>query len=249
MNKAKIFKASIMILMGLPNALAAEQWSVAPFALYEQAQEKIVVDGVSTKYGLGVLGGQITYQGDQNLSLTARAGYGQNNDQEVSFSGAQFKGKVTGTYFEASATTNLLTYSKSIISLEGSYSKRDLKADDLIGSRNGLALTGNSTSSIASTDVLVNLRHNMTDKVTASASLGYGTWNMKADATAYFSSGGIRANANKKIDTTGYDPIYKFGVNYEGERANLSVNISNRSLRSKSNTEITSGEVVLNFKF
>ena len=156
---------------------------------------------------------------------------------------------MTGTYFEASATTNLLTYSKSIISLEGSYSKRDLKADDLIGSRNGLALTGNSTSSIASTDVLVNLRHNMTDKVTASASLGYGTWNMKADATAYFSSGGIRANANKKIDTTGYDPIYKLGVNYEGERANVSVNISNRSLRSKSNTAITSGEVVVNFKF
>ena len=249
MNKAKIFKASIMILMGLPNALAAEQWSVAPFALYEQANEKIVVDGVSTKYGLGVVGGQVTYQSNQNLRLTARAGYGHNNDQEVSFSGAQFKGKVTGTYFEASAATNLLTYFKSIISLEGSYSKRDLKADDLIGSRNGLALTGNSTSSIASTDVVVNLRHSMTDKVTASASIGYSTWNMNSDATAYFSSGGIRANANKKIDTTGYDPIYKLGINYEGERANMSVNISNRSLRSKSNTEITSGEVVLNFKF
>ena len=235
--------------MGLPCILAADQWSLAPFALYEQAQDKIVVDGVSTKYGLGVLGGQITYQGDQNLSLTARAGYGQNNDQEVSFSGAQFKGKVTGTYFEASATTNLLTYSKSIVSLEGSYSKRDLKADDLIGSRNGLALTGNSTSSIASTDLLVNLRHSMTDKVTASASLGYGKWNMDADATAYFASGSIRANANKKIDTTGYDPIYKLGVNYEGERANVRVNISNRSLRSKSNTAITSGEVMVNFKF
>jgi len=249
MNKAKVFKAAIMILMGLPNALAAEQWSVAPFALYEQANEKIVVDGVSTKYGLGVVGGQVTYQSNQNLRLTARAGYGHNNDQEVSFSGAQFKGKVTGTYFEANATTNLLTYSKSIVSLHGSYSKRNLEADNLIGSRNGLALTGNSTSSIASTDVLVNLRHSMTDKVTASASIGYSTWNMNADATAYFSSGGIRANANKKIDTTGYDPIYKLGVNYEGERANLSVNISNRSLRSKSNTEITSGEVVLNFKF
>jgi len=238
-----------MILMDLPNALAAEQWSVAPFALYEQANKKIVVDGVSTKYGLGVVGGQVTFNGNQNLSLTVRAGYGQNNDQEVSFSGAQFKGKVTGTYFEASAATNLLTYSKSIVSLHGSYSKRNLEADNLIGSRNGLALTGNSTSSISATDVLLNLRHSMTDKVTASASIGYSTWNMSADATAYFSSGGIRANANKKIDTTGYDPIYKLGVNYEGERANVSANISNRSLRSKSNTEITSGEIVVNFKF
>ena len=61
-----------MILMGLPNALAAEQWSVAPFALYEQANKKIVVDGVSTKYGLGVVGGQVTFNGDQNLSLTVR---------------------------------------------------------------------------------------------------------------------------------------------------------------------------------
>lgn len=72
---------------------------------------------------------------------------------------------------------------------------------------------------------------------------------MSADDTAYFSYGGIRANANKMIDTTGYDPIYKLGVTYEGERANMSVNISKRSLRSKSNTAITSGEVVVNFEF
>jgi len=40
-----------------------------------------------------------------------------------------------------------------------------------------------------------------------------------------FSSGRIRANANKKIETTGYDPIYKLGVNYEGERVNLGAKI------------------------
>jgi hypothetical protein len=62
---------------------------------------------------------------------------------------------------------------------------------------------------------------------------------VKADATT-FSSGRIRANANKKIETTGYDPIYKLGVNYEGERVILGVNISNRSIHSKSNTAITS---------
>lgn len=104
-TKAKTFIVTTISLSLLSYSIAAEQWSLAPFALYEQAQEKIVVDGVSTKYGLGVVGGQITYQCDQNLSLTARAGYGQNDEQAVSFSGAHFNGKVTGTYFEASATT------------------------------------------------------------------------------------------------------------------------------------------------
>ena len=41
---------------------------------------------------LGQMGRQITYQSNQNLSLTARAGYGQNDDQDVAFSGAQFSG-------------------------------------------------------------------------------------------------------------------------------------------------------------
>lgn len=227
----------------------AEEWSVAPFSLYEQAPDPIVIDGVATKYGLAVIGGQVTYSVPGTVSLSARFGYGQNNNQEVSFSGTTFNGQVTGTYLEANAQKNILARGDTLLSLEGGYSKRDLKADDLVGTRNGLALTGQSVSSISSFDLMLNLQQNVTDRLSATATIGQANWRMDADATAYFALGNIRANANKKINTNGQDPFYKLGFNYAGDKGTIYVSISQRSLRSKANTDIITGELVVTFDF
>lgn len=237
------------ILAFLPGFAFSDDWSFASFAIYEHASENIIVDGVSTKYGLGVIGGQVTYTVPGAVRMSARLGYGQNNDQEVSFSGAIFNGKVTGTYLEAKAQKNILASGNTLVSLEGGYSKRDLKADDLIGTRNGLALTGQSVSSISSFDLVLKLQQNVTDRLSATVAIGQATWQMDADATAYFALGGIRANANKKIDTSGQDPIYKLGFDYAGDKSTIHASISQRSLRSKANTDIITGELVVTFDF
>jgi len=229
--------------------ISANDWSIAPFAMYERAPENIIVDGVSTKYGLGVIGGQVTYTVPGTISISTRLGYGQNNDQEVSFSGATFNGKVTGTYLEAKAHKNILASGNTLVSLEGGYSKRDLKADDLIGTRNGLALTGQSVSAISSFDLMLNLQQNVTDRFAATATIGQANWHLDADATAYFALGGIRANANKKIDASGQDPIYKLSFDYTGDKSTIHASISQRSLRSKANTDIITAELVVMFDF
>ena len=246
MNKNYTFGLLISLI---PTLSLSNEFSIAPFALYERAPENIIVDSVSTKYGLGVVGGQVTYSVPGIVSLSARLGYGQNNDQEVSFSGATFNGKVTGTYLEAKAQNNILARGNTLLSLEGRYSKRNLKADDLVGTRNGLALTGQSVSAISSFDLMLNLQQNVTDRLSATATIGQANWHLDADATAYFALGGIRANANKKIDTSGQDPIYKLGFDYTGDKSTIHASISQRSLRSKANTDIITGELVVTFDF
>lgn len=227
----------------------ANDWSIAPFALGERAPENIIVDSVSTKYRLGVIGGQVTYSEPGTVNLSTRLGCGQNKNQEIALSGATFKGQVTGTYVEAKAQKNILARGNTLLSLEGGYSERDLKADDLIGSRNGLELTGQSVSSISSFDLMLNLQQNVTDRLSATATIGQANWHMDADATAYFALGSIRANANKKIDTSGRDPIYKLGFDYAGDKRTIHASISQRSLRSKANTDIITGELVVTFDF
>ena len=51
------------------------------------------------------------------------------------------------------------------------------------------------------------LQQNVTDRLSATVAIGQATWQMDADATAYFALDGIRANANKKIEKSGQDPI------------------------------------------
>ena len=80
----------------------AESYKIEPFALYEQAESNIVIDGVSTKYALGVAGVQVHKTFNTNFTVSSHLGYGQNNDQKTSFAGANFNGKVTGSYLSLS---------------------------------------------------------------------------------------------------------------------------------------------------
>ena len=96
---------------------------------------------------------------------------------------------------------------------------------------------------------MLNLQQNVTDRFAATATIGQANWHLDADATAYFALGGIRANANKKIDASGQDPIYKLSFDYTGDKSTIHASISQRSLRSKANTDIITGELVVTFDF
>jgi|TARA_B110000908_G_C10105503_1_gene380589 hypothetical protein len=49
---------------------------LSPFAFYEQANKKIIIDGVSSQYALGVAGLQLNSNVTDNFELQAAAGYG-----------------------------------------------------------------------------------------------------------------------------------------------------------------------------
>ena len=77
----------------------ADGFKIAPFILYEEATQNIVIDGVSTKYALGIAGVELRKKYGNSITISSKLGYGQNNDQKTSFAGANFSGKVTGSYF------------------------------------------------------------------------------------------------------------------------------------------------------
>ena len=89
-----------LLLIARPAVAQQYEFTLSPFALYEQSAKSIVIDGVSTKYGLGVLGAEIKSNISVQFQISGKIGYGQNNDQAVSFSGANFNGMVRGSYLE-----------------------------------------------------------------------------------------------------------------------------------------------------
>lgn len=240
---------SIIIASTCPTLALSKDWSIEPFALYEQAKDPIIIDGVSTKYGLGVLGAQIRYSSDKNFNFSGAIGYGENNNQDVSYSGTNFNGKVSGLYLQASGTKEVFALNETKFALEGGFIWRNVKADNLVGSRGGLTVIGDSKTKFSSLDTSLNITQNLTDKLFATIGLGYSYWSINADANAVSLDGNPVNGLNKKIDSEGFDPIYKVGLGYKGNSTNFSFNLACRSLRSKTKSDIITGQVAFGLKF
>ena len=243
-----IFKLSVCLSL---SGVAAEErrFNITPFILYEQAPERIVIDGVSTRYGLGVLGGEAKLYSSSKFESYIRLGLGYNNNQSVSFSQANFDGPVTGAFAEFRIKRQIGKVQDINFAIEGILAHRDLKAEELDGERNGLKLSGESTSSISSLDTLITSNLDLSHKTSVGASLGGAYWNLKADASALYSANGVTATARKSIDTKGFDPLVSIFLDHKINGSNLLFKLSNRSLYSKANTSIVSGELFWKFAF
>ena len=223
--------------------------TVFPFGLYEQSPKPILVDGVSTKYGLGVLGAELRSNVSDQFLLSGKIGYGQNNDQDVSFSGANFNGMVRGSYLEgAGGYTFYATQSYTLFG-EAKLINRALHAPDLKGTRNGLALTGKADTTIRTADALFCVKYSLAKQSAIKVSAGYTRWHLIADATGYFASNGITATARKKIDTIGHDPVFELSFETTQKSRSIIAKIASRSLHSKASTEILTAELIYQLSF
>ncbi|MDC0491383.1 hypothetical protein OAN81_09120 [Paracoccaceae bacterium] len=229
--------------------LFAEPIKFSPFALYEQANSNIIIDGVSTKYGLGVAGISLQKMLNDKLALAGKLGYGQNNDQKVSFSGANFKGLVSGSYLDLQG--RYLIYQNDLFSVFSSaqFINRELDASNLTGTRNGLDLTGKSNTFINSSDIKLGTLIKMSPFTILKLSAGISQWQLNAKATGYYVSSGVTATAKKNINAIGQDPVFEAGLMTNKDNHNFEVIASSRSLRSKANTEIISAQISYLFAF
>ena len=227
----------------------AEGYKIEPFALYEQAESNIVIDGVSTKYALGVAGVQVHKTFNTNFTVSSHLGYGQNNDQKTSFAGANFNGKVTGSYLSLSGKYEFQKKERFNLFAAAEITRRKLKASNLTGRRNNLDLTGSSDTSINANDFSIGVRLSPTKGLKMELSAGISNWHIKSDAKAFYSSNGLSATAKKSIDAKGSDPAFSITLATNKDNHNLSLNISNRSLRSKTNTSITTAQLSYIFHY
>jgi hypothetical protein len=249
MNGLRFFFTIIISLFCATLHALAEPLKIYPFALYEQASSNIIIDGVSTKYGLGVAG--ISFQKNLNdkVTLAGKLGYGQNNDQKVSFSGANFKGLVSGSYLDLQGSYLIYQNDRSSVFSSAQFINRELDASNLTGTRNGLALTGKSNTFINSSDIKLETLINISPLTILKLSAGISQWQLNAKATGYYASNGVTATAKKNINTIGQDPVFEAGLMTNKENQNFEITASSRSLRSKANTEIISAQISYLFAF
>lgn len=242
------YKLAFMLLIFSTQA-QANDLTVTSFGLYEQANNEITIDGVSTKYALGVTGIELRKEFNNSITLSARAGYGQNANQSTSFGGANFNGKVTGSYFSVYGSYTFIERERLSLFGTTEFAHKALNAPDLVGTRNGLDLTGNAKTTIKNADLLFGVNYSLTDTLSAQLSAGVSQWQIKSDATAYYSSNGLSATARKNIDARGTDPIFAIGVKTTKENHNFEVKLLDRSLRSQTRTSITSAELTYSYQF
>ena len=58
------------------------------------------------KYSLGVAGVELRTNYGDSFTISNKLGYGQKHDQKTSFAGANFSGKVTGSYLILAGNMN-----------------------------------------------------------------------------------------------------------------------------------------------
>ena len=227
----------------------ADGFKITPFVLYEEARQNIVIEGVSTKYALGVAGVELRKNYGDSITISSKLGYGQNNNQKTSFAGANFSGKVTGSYFNIGGKYEF--YKKNDFTFFSSieHSRRNLDAPNLIGKRNNLDLTGIADTTISSEDLKVGITFKPANKLSFQLTAGMSNWHIKSDAKGYYVSSGLSATASKSINTKGSDPIIETMVSTNKDNHNFALSLSDRSLRSKTNTSIITGELNYEFHF
>ena len=246
-----LVKLIAIFLIGFgQNALAVDV-KLSSFVLYELGNKRLMVDGVSTKYGLGVVGLDVAASLPYKLNISGRFGYGFNPKQNISFSGANFEGPVTGTYLGAKVQYELWAKDDYSVSSEFSIVNRHIRAPDLTGSRSGRVLDGEAVNDLNSQDLLLAAQIPLGSSATMTVAGGLSRWHLKSKAKAVYTSSRGSATARKNIDVVGQDPIFKVSIITNNPKHNFELELSNRSLKSKTenNTQIRALQLVYDLRF
>ena len=230
-----------------PSVSLADTLSISPFALYEQADNQIVVDGVSSQYALGVAGVAFNFNATSYVELTAAAGYGFTSNQKVSFAGANLIGDVSGKYTGLGVKIKIYENSRGQkIKLEYKMHNRDLSAPTLTGNRNGSPLTGNSDIQYNSNDFGISAAHPFTKNISANLALGVSEWDFAANGTAFTNN---NITARKNIAASGSDPYWSVGLDIKLDKLDGKIEVGQRNLSSQSEAKITHITIGANYSF
>ena len=234
--------------------------NVSPFALYEQGQESITIDGVKTKYGLGAVGVAIETMLGEKFKIGTRLGYGYHPNASVSLTDSvsqiavDVKGPVSGIYLGAGVDYLLWTKSDTSVGSKLLYLTRNIDAPDLTGFANSRAITGSAVNDFDTLDLVFDAKFRISEAAFLNMAAGLSQWNLKTTATARSETGGrgvIRCpcSVTKRVDTTSIDPILSVAISSDNPLHNFEFEVYGRSLESKAGTKIFGLEFGYNFHF
>ena len=234
--------------------------NVSPFALYEQGQESITIDGVKTKYGLGAVGVAIETMLGEKFKIGTRLGYGYHPNAGVSLTDSvsqiavDVTGPVSGIYRGVGVDYLLWTKSDTSVRSTLIYLRRNIDAPDLTGFANSRAISGSAVNDFDTLDLMFDAKFRISEAAFLNMAAGLSQWNLKTTATARSETGGrgvIRCpcSVTKRINTTSVDPLLSIAVSSDNPLHNFEFKVYGRSLESKAGTKIFGLEIGYNFKF
>lgn len=186
------------------------------FSIYEHASDRIKIKNVSTRYGIGAAGLQVTASFIENkLEPFARYGIGYHPNYTLSSFGTEFTGPVNGDLFEFGVKLNTSSFLTNGSSITVTQSNRHVYSDKLSGMRGGVNFKTSTDAEMKSTEVLLSQTIYAKDKNSFSVFLGSNFWELNALGTAYSSDFTVK----KKVKGENTDPVW--GVNLQSSVFNL----------------------------
>ena len=231
---------------------------ISPFALYEQGKDDIYIDGIRTKYGLGVLGATVQANLENGLEIYSRLGYGYHPNASVSLTvdgkSVAVKGPTSGNYRETGIRIPLWNKSDVFIISELRSTWRDVDADDLAGFASTRAITGKAVNDFDSLDFLLTARFAIGETAFLSITGGRSDWHLTTNAVAYAETGArgslsCPCSYTKKVDAESSDPFFGISITSNNPMHNFSLELYNRSLKSKAGTSIIGLEAGYVYQF
>ena len=218
-----------VFLSGLSSQLAAENIKWGTFALYEHASKKVILDGVSTRYGIGAAGieAQITST-DKTKSISIKYGLGYHPAYSITSSGTEFTGPVEGQLFEAAIQSKILSSLFDETQLQLKYNNRHVYSNNLSGVRGGINYISTTDAKMQGYELTISKGFSISDTTLVTPFIGINSWNLQADGNAYSSNLAIK----KKVKGSNVDPLMGFKLQTQILQKDINLGLTYRPIKA-----------------
>ena len=218
-----------VILTGLSSQLLAENIKWGAFALYEHASKRVILEGVSTKYGIGAAGieAQITST-DKTKSISIKYGLGYHPAYSIRSSGTEFTGPVEGQLFEAALQSKILSSFFDETRLQLKYNNRHVHSNNLSGVRGGINYVSTTDAKMQGYELTISKGFSISDTTLITPFIGVNSWNLQADGNAYSSNLTIK----KKVKGSNVDPIMGFTLQTQILQKDINLGLTYRPIKA-----------------
>ena len=188
------------------SSVAALETEISFESLYDQASEKLIVDGVSTSYYLGSAGIRVDWKTNQNLLFHASFGLGYLPNYKMSAFGTDFSGPVRGTMKNIGGQYGVYKTEDHKMNVSFEILERDVNGDEFKGVRNGQSLKVKSTAAFELSEFLLGYEYSPSRSLSLGINAGITYWKFDANGLTLLNDMTI----SKNVTESGHSPKIQF---------------------------------------
>jgi len=191
------------------SSVAALETEISFESLYDQASEKLIVDGVSTSYSLGSAGIRVDWKTNQNLLFHASFGLGYLPNYKMSAFGTDFSGPVRGTMKNIGGQYGVYKTEDHKMNVSFEILERDVNGDEFKGVRNGQSLKVKSTAAFELSEFLLGYEYSPSRSLSLGINAGITYWKFDANGLTLLNNMTI----SKNVTESGHSPKIQLYAN------------------------------------